>query len=211
MKSKLLGSLLFACLAPLAWAWPDAIAPVTITATVSTSDGPYYSGYKVTVKSLVQRIGNRQILEEAVSRGRIPSIEGWRVVCRYDARMDELLMEGLPRFYVSNRDGSDIRQIFDILGLEQLGTTASGRATGSRSGKVSGTLNRRVLYRLTANYQGSTAVCYGQLKVPLRIVGTEWEYYGLAGAGTLAMQGYVEDEAETMVAISIRFAAFKQE
>ncbi|MBC8010054.1 MAG: hypothetical protein H7067_08155 [Burkholderiales bacterium] len=211
MKSKCFRCLAFLFTASLAQAWPMVVAPVTLTATATSSDGPYYVGYKATVKAITQRIGNREILQEAVSRRIISDIVGWKIVCRYDATMNELLMEGMPRFYVSDKTGSDLRPIDSILSLEQLGTTASGSATGSKSGKVSGTLNRRVLYKLTAKYQGNTAVCYGELTVALRIVGYEWEYFGVAGACTLNTTGYVANELETLVSLSVKFSASKEE
>ncbi len=212
MKTKLAASLFTAfALLPLAQAWPDAIAPVTVTATVTSSDGPYYTGTKATVKSITSKIGNKEIVQEAVDRRLIPSAAGWKIVCRYDATMEELLLVGQPRFWLSDKDGSNLVSLEPILRIEQLGTTGTGAASVSKAGKVTGTLKRRVLYQVIANYQGNQVISYGEVTVPLSIVGTEEVYYGVAGACTLNTTGSVADELETLVSLSMKFGAFKQE
>lgn len=183
-------------------------APVTVSATITSTQAPVYTTKGATLTQSVLKIGNNEILKECVARRLISSTAGWSIVCYYDAQMTGVYTATNPAFRLRHTSGKTV-SLRPVLDIGPIATTGSGKATYSGS-SVSGTLSRRLLFYLDVNYQGYVAHCGGAAPVTLRIAGTTKSYYGIASPVTVTVTGYLNNYYEVIVDASIKLGTFKR-
>jgi hypothetical protein len=208
MKKKLLLiSFAIACCTALT-AQVYVESPVTLAITVTSSLDPVYTATGASVATATTKIANREILNECVSRGIISSITGWSIVIFYDSIMDGPYTGSDPIFRLRHQDGR-VALVDSIISIESIAVSGGGKASVSK-GKVSGSLSRRGLYAVNVNYNGYTGIFYGPIPYVLKFSGTADEYYGVAGATSASLNGYIEDNFDSTAIMSLKVGAFKR-
>jgi hypothetical protein len=183
-------------------------APVTISATVTTTLDPIYTSTSASVSTVVTKISNANLLAECVRRNIISSTSGWSIVVYYDSVMDGIYTKSDPVFRLRHTDGR-VASLDPVIQIDPVASSASGKAKISGT-KVSGSLSRVSIYVLTINYQDYSAVCFGSIPFTLAISGTTSESYGTCGKVSATLSGYLTGDYESTIAFSISANGFKR-
>lgn len=206
MKSFLLPilALCFCSLASSAQVYVEA--PATLAFTITTSLDPVYTSKGATMSIMTTKVNNQDLLNECVFRGIISSTAGWNIVVFYDSVMDGPYTGSNPAFRLRNIDGRVV-SIDTVLQVESVAVSGAGKASTSGT-KVSGSIARRGLYKITANYQGYSGVFLGPVRYAMKLSGTTNEYYGTAGATTAVLNGYIEGDFDSTAVVSLKVGNF---
>ncbi len=145
-------------------------APASLAFTITTSLDPVYGPKGATMSTTTTKITNQDLLNECVSRGLITSTLGWSIVVYYDSVMQEQYTGSNPAFRLRHEDGRTT-EIDTVLQVESKAVSGTGKASASGN-KITGSITRRGLYQVTANYQGYTGVFFGPVKYTLKLSGT---------------------------------------
>jgi hypothetical protein len=206
MKSFLLGLGLLICMQARAAVIVES--PVNLSASVLVSGDPSFSDTAVKVIGTTTTFTTKQVIQEGVDRGLIPSVTGWSLVCYYDAQMDGIYTGSEPKFRFRHTDGRLVDATL-IISVEPFCSAANGTAKIAGT-KVTGSLARKSLYALILSYQGKTAICYGVAQFTLAVSGTRELYTGISTPVTMTFNGYISDDYESVVTVKMTLPGFKR-
>lgn len=200
--------LLSLALASQAFAQVIVESPVTLAVTVTSTQPTVVTDKGASSSTLVARYGNKELLQECVVRGLIPSTDGWRVVLAYDSAMDDVYTGSDPYFELRHTDGR-IVSASQVIRVESVAASGGGKASFPK-GTLTGSLKRLGYYTVTAEFQGDTVQFAGTIPFNLKLTGTPEAYFGTSSAVTASLSGFIEDDYDSTCVLVLKAPAFKR-
>lgn len=181
-------------------------APVTITGMLSTERSPVAAGTTIASTPLVRRFGNGQLLAFLADHDVIASVEGWRLVCSYEAILTDYT-PGALHLEVVHTDGRRIN-IDDYFSIEPLAQSSQvSLKTSARDPAGQGKITESRFCKLSLSGVADTTVTlYGRLDLNLTVRRAGEVITGVGLPAKAVFSGYAG--SFTVAEITLRLGAF---